>query len=115
MPRGTVLSLHRFPVKSMAGERVDAAHVGEHGMEGDRRHALWLRGDRKLTARVAPRMLAWRASLNGGLRITAPDGREFEWGKELEAALGADLGKDVALVHDPHGLPDVSGLHVTFE
>jgi uncharacterized protein YcbX len=113
--RGTVLSLHRFPVKSMAGEPVEVAHVGEHGMEGDRRHAVWLRGGRKLTARVAPRMLAWRATLNGGLVVTAPDGREFAWGKELEAAVAEHLGKAVALVTDPHGLPDVSGLHVTFE
>jgi uncharacterized protein len=113
--RGTVLSLHRFPVKSMAGEAVDELPVGEHGAEGDRRHAVWLRGGRKLTARVAPRMLAWRATLNGGLSVAAPDGREFAWGEELEAAVGAYLGKDVALVEDPHGLGDVSGLHVTFE
>ena len=115
MASGTVLSLHRFPVKSMGGEAVEALAVGEHGAEGDRRHAVWLRGGRKLTARVAPRMLAWHASLNGDLAITAPDGREFGWGKDLEAAVGDYLGKDVALVHDPHGLGDVTGLHVTFE
>ena len=115
MARGTVLSLHRFPVKSMAGERVDELSVGEHGAEGDRRHAVWLRGGRKLTARVAPRMLAWRASLNGGLTVTAPDGREFGWDKELERAVGEYLERDVALVQDPHGLGDVSGLHITVE
>ena len=115
MASGTVVSLYRFPVKSMAGEAVDALEVGEHGAAGDREHALWLRGDRKLTAKSAPRMLAWHASLNGELVVTAPDGREFPWGKELEAALTEDLGKDVAIVSDPRGLPDVSGLHVTFE
>lgn len=113
---GAVLSLHRFPVKSMAGEAVDALDVGEHGAEGDRRQAVWLRGGRRLTARVAPRMLAWRASLNGGLVVTAPDGREFGWGDELEDAVGDFLGKPVALVDDPHGLYDVQGtLLVTFE
>jgi uncharacterized protein len=115
MAHGTVLSLHRFPVKSMGGESLDALEVGEHGAEGDRRHAVWLRGGRKLTARVAPRMLAWHASLNGELVVTAPDGRRFAWGGELEAAVREYLGKDVALVSDPRGLPDVSGLHVTFE
>ncbi|HEX2088095.1 MAG TPA: MOSC N-terminal beta barrel domain-containing protein [Solirubrobacteraceae bacterium] len=115
MARGTVLSLHRYPVKSMAGERLDVAEVGEHGVEGDRRHAVWLRGGRRLTARVAPRMLAWRAALDGVLTITAPDGRRFAWDKQLEAAVGEDLGKDVALVQDPRGLPDAAGLHVTFE
>jgi hypothetical protein len=113
--RGTVLSLHRFPVKSMAGEAVGSLAVGEHGAEGDRRHAVWLRGGRKLTGRVAPRMLAWRATLDGDLTVTAPDGRRFAWGKELEAAVGEYLGKEVALVQDPHGLADVTGLHVTFE
>jgi uncharacterized protein YcbX len=115
MARGTVLSLHRFPVKSMAGEPLDAAAVDEHGMEGDRRHAVWLRGGRRLTARVAPKMLAWRASLNGGLTVTAPDGRTFAWGKALEDAVSEHLGRPVALVQDPHGLADVSGLHVTVE
>ena len=117
MPRGTVLSLHRYPVKSMAGEPLEEARVDEHGMEGDRRHAVWLRGGRKLTARVAPKLLAWHATPNGegGPRVTAPDGTEFAWGKELESALSDHLGKDVALVQDPQGLADVSGLHVTVE
>ncbi len=107
MPRGTVLDLYRFPVKSMGGERLEAAALDEHGVEGDREHAVWFRGGRRLTARVTPKMLAWRASLNGGLRITAPDGRSFGWGDELEAAVTEYLGKDVALVQDPAGLKDV--------
>lgn len=111
-----VLSLHRYPVKSMGGEPLDVAVLDEHGFEGDRKRAVWLRGGRRLTARVAPRMLAWRASLNGGLVVTAPDGRELGWGDELEAAVGDYLGKPVALVDDPHGLHDVQGtVLVTFE
>ncbi len=115
MPRGTVLSLHRYPVKSMAGEPVDAAAVDQHGMEGDRKHAVWLRGGRKLTARVAPKMLVWHAHVNGGLSVTGPDGTTYAWDKTLEQAITAHLGKDVALVQDPQGLADVSGLHVTVE
>ena len=116
MPRGTVLSLHRYPVKSMGGERLDALDVDEHGAEGDRKRAVWLRGGRKLTARAAPKMLAWEASLNGGLAITGPDGRDYGWDEELERAVGAHIGKDVALVQDPDGLHDVQGtLLVTVE
>ena len=115
MTRGSVISLHRFPVKSMAGESLAALDVGEHGAAGDREHALWQRGGRKLTAKSAPRMLAWHASLNGGLVVTSPDGREFAWDEELEAALAEDLGKDVELVSDPRGMPDAAGLHITFE
>jgi hypothetical protein len=117
MATGTVLSLHRYPVKSMGGEAVESLDVDEHGAAGDRKHAVWLRGGRKLTARVAPRMLTWQATPNGdaGPRVTAPDGREFAWGKPLEEAITEYLGKAVALVRDPQGLADVSGLHVTFE
>jgi uncharacterized protein YcbX len=113
--RGTVLSLHRFPVKSMAGEAPITLALGEHGAEGDRRHALWLRGGRRLSARAAPRVLAWRATLNGALRVTAPDGRTFGWDDDLERALTDDLGRDVALVRDPRGMPDAYPVHVTFE
>lgn len=117
MARGTVLSLHRYPVKSMAGAPVEQARVDEHGMEGDRKHGVWLRGGRKLTARVAPKLLTWHAAPNGatGPLVTAPDGTEFAWGKELERALSDHLGKEVALVQDPQGLADVTGLHVTVE
>ena len=115
MPRGTVLSLHRYPVKSMAGEPLGEARVDEHGMDGDRKHAVWLKGGRKLTARVAPKMLAWHASVNGGLSVTGPDGTTFEWDRRLEQAITAHLGREVALVQDPQGLADVSGLHVTVE
>jgi hypothetical protein len=34
---GHVEALFRYPVKSMAGERLEAAHLGWHGLEGDRR------------------------------------------------------------------------------
>jgi len=37
---GAIESLHRFPVKSMAGESLAEASLGWHGVEGDRRLAL---------------------------------------------------------------------------
>ena len=119
VPRGTVLSLHRFPVKSMGGERLDSFSLDERGVDGDRRHAVWLRGGRRLTARVAPKMLCWHAAANGAGApiVTAPDGREFRgWDKELELAVGAYLDREVALVQDPDGLNDVPGtLLITVE
>ena len=109
--------MHRFPVKSMAGEAAERLAVDPHGVEGDRRFAVWFRGGRRLTARSAPRMLAWHATMNGGLpHVTGPDGREFPWDESLEAAVGEYLGKEVALVRDPDGLQDVQGtLLVTVE
>ena len=117
MAAGTVLSLYRFPVKSMGGEAHDELAVDEHGVEGDRRFAVWFRGGRRLTARAAPKMLAWRATLNGGVpHVVGPDGRAYGWDEELEAAVTEHLGKEVALVRDPEGLQDVQAtLLVTSE
>jgi hypothetical protein len=41
---GVVQALHRFPVKSMRGESLDAARIYWHGFDGDRRFAF-VRGD----------------------------------------------------------------------
>jgi uncharacterized protein len=118
MPDGTVLSLHRWPVKSMGGEDVDALELFEHGAIGDRQQALYWRGGRRLTARAAPRMLAWKARSNGSRPIvTDPDGREWTWDEEgLEQAISDDLGKEVALVEDPALMQDLpDSLLITFQ
>lgn len=118
MPAGTVLSLHRWPVKSMAGEDAQELELFEHGVRGDRQRALYWRGDRRLTARAAPRMLAWSARTNGAEPIlTDPAGREWRWGDDgLEQAISDDLGKEVRLVEDPALMPDLAdSILVTFE
>ena len=65
MVTGTVNRLWRWPVKSMAGEELRALSLGPRGVGGDRSHAVlhhhkgaW----RPLTAREAPRLLAWQAA-----------------------------------------------------
>jgi hypothetical protein len=120
---GTVTQLWRWPVKSMAGERVQALRIDTRGAGGDRTHAVLHehKGEIKpLTAREAPRLLAWRArypfNLNGGLDparppfavVTAPDGRNFRWGDpRLRHALAADLGRPVELRRDVGGIQDL--------
>ena len=109
---GSVLSLHRWPVKSMAGEDLDELELFEHGVVGDRQQALFWRGGRRLTARAAPRMLAWSATYAGangdGPLVTAPDGTRWRWSDDgLEEAMSADLGKEVKQVHDPALLQDL--------
>jgi MOSC N-terminal beta barrel domain len=37
---GHVEAIFRYPVKSMSGERLEAAELGWHGIEGDRRLAF---------------------------------------------------------------------------
>jgi uncharacterized protein YcbX len=119
---GTVLSLHRWPVKSMAGEDVPALDLFEHGAIGDRQQALYWRGGRRLTARAAPRMLAWAATYSdaddAGLpTVTGPDGRTWTWAQDgLEQAIADDLGKEIALVRDPGLMQDLEdSILVTFE
>jgi len=111
-PSGTVLSLHRWPVKSMGGEPAGALELFEHGVVGDRERALYWRGGRRLTARAAPRMLAWSATTDGehgaGPLVTAPDGTRWRWEDAgLEAAIAEDLGKEVRLVRDPALMQDL--------
>lgn len=106
---GTVLSLHRWPVKSMGGERVPALELFARGARGDRRQALTWRGGRRLTARAAPRLLAWRARLvAGAVVVTDPAGREWRWDEDgLQAAIARDLDKDVALADNPALMADL--------
>ena len=37
---GHVEAIFRYPVKSMGGERLEAAKLGWHGLDGDRRLAF---------------------------------------------------------------------------
>jgi uncharacterized protein len=119
----TVAAMWRWPVKSMAGERVNALRLDGRGVGGDRTHAVLYehKGEwRRLTAREAPRLLAWRAvypfNLGGGLDparppfavVIAPDGHRYRWGDpRLRFALEADLGRPVRLVRDVEGMPDL--------
>src|SRR5215207_6981485 len=124
MPEGRVLELWRWPVKSMAGEHVRSMRVDARGVGGDRTHAVLHehKGEWKpLTAREAPRLLAWRASYpfapDAGLHpedppyalVTAPDGGHVHrWDDpRLEAALSDDLGRPVRLLRDLAGIQDL--------
>lgn len=37
---GQIKAIFRYPVKSMAGEQLDSANLGWHGLDGDRRFAF---------------------------------------------------------------------------
>jgi uncharacterized protein YcbX len=57
-----IAELWRYPVKSMAGERLERAEIGRDGIAGDR-IALVTRGDRIITSRTHPRLLAHHATI----------------------------------------------------
>src|SRR5919197_684251 len=64
---GTVISLWRYPVKSMLGEEVPTAQVRHHGLLGDRAYALLDHADGKVATAKNPRkwphLFAFRATL----------------------------------------------------
>ncbi len=71
-----VTQLWRYPVKSLQGERLEAATIGPRGIVGDR---LWATVDREtgltLTGRRAPEPLfASAATVDDGVRVTLPEG-----------------------------------------
>ena len=65
-PVGTIRALWRFPVKSMLGEELDAAELGEGGIEGDRAYAVRDRETGKVASakhpKLWPNLLACRAA-----------------------------------------------------
>ena len=64
-PLGTVAALWRFPVKSMLGEELDAADLGEGGIVGDRAYAVRDKQTGKVASakhpKVWPNLLGCRA------------------------------------------------------
>ena len=57
-----VAELWRYPVKSLAGERLDGIAVTAAGMAGDRIVQVRNGRDRVITSRTAPRLLALRGT-----------------------------------------------------
>ena len=55
MGLGSVVSLWRYPVKSMMGEELNAAGITERGLFGDRAYALVDSSDRKAATAKNPR------------------------------------------------------------
>ena len=58
-----VAELWRYPVKSMAGERLLTSEIGPGGMRGDRGVHVEDGRDRVITARTHPELLGFRATL----------------------------------------------------
>lgn len=123
-------SVHRYPVKSARGERLDEASVEPWGLAGDRRWMVVDPDGLALTAReVHPLLLLHPEITAAGLRVQAPGAEPLDvavpdpdrqvpvrlWRSELTAAhaeeadawLGEVLGRPARLVHldDPTRRP----------
>jgi hypothetical protein len=73
-----VAELWRYPVKSMAGERIRTAKLGERGIPGDRRLAAFELApnpkEKRLSARDLASLLRFRASLSSGsAQVAGPE------------------------------------------
>jgi uncharacterized protein YcbX len=123
---GQVEAIFRYPVKSMAGERLEAAELGWHGLEGDRRLAFRRLDNRSgfpwLTATKLPDLLRFaphrRENGDGAqgelpTHVRTPDGEELPvFGEELAAEVGRRHGAPVQMMQLRHGIFDEGSLSV---
>jgi uncharacterized protein YcbX len=123
---GQVEAIFRYPVKSMCGERLEAAEMGWHGLEGDRRLALRRIDDRSefpwLTASKLPALLLFaplrREDVAQGdphfpTHIRTPDGNELPvFGDDLAAEIGRRCGAPVQMMQLKHGVFDEATISV---
>ena len=93
-----VAEIWRYPVKSMAGERLDRVEVGPLGLDGDRIVHVEDRRGRIVTARTHPRLLGCHSSLDdaGEPRI---DGRLWTE-DDVRATVEGIVGAGARLVRD---------------
>ena len=118
---GTIVSLWRYPVKSMMGEELNAAEVTKGGLLGDRAYALVDSSDGKVASAKNPRkwphLFDFRAALADAprtgvkapsVRITLPDGAIVNSEQpDLHQILSKVLKREVTLDAIAHGHQDV--------
>jgi hypothetical protein len=86
----TVTAIWRYPVKSMAGERLQSTELTIMGLAGDRVVQVYDRHGRVVTARTFPRLLRHHATLgiDGEPLVDGLPWRTREVGEFVEAAVG---------------------------
>jgi uncharacterized protein YcbX len=123
---GHIEALFRYPVKSMAGERLDAANLGWHGIDGDRRLAFRRRliNDRSgmpwLSASKLPDLVLFTPCHRAGgatgdipTHIRTPDGKELPvFGDDLAAEIGRRHAAPVQMMQLRHGIFDEATISV---
>lgn len=115
---GQVEALFRYPVKSMAGESLDEANLGWHGLDGDRRLAFRKTRDRSdfpwLIASKLPDMLRFTpirreqgVHVEQPSHVRTPDGRELAvFGDELATEVEVRHGAPVQMMELKQGVFD---------
>ena len=121
---GQVEALFRYPVKSLRGERLEAANLGWHGLEGDRRLAFRRVDNHSdspwLTASTLPDLVLFSPQrledgAHGDLptHIRTPEGEDLPvFGEDLAAEVGRRYGAPVEMMQLKHGIFDEATISV---
>ena len=123
---GHVEAIFRYPVKSMGGERLEAANLGWHGLDGDRRLAFRRIDDRGgfpwLTAGKLPDLVLFapqrredgaQGDLHLPTHVRTPDGEEMPvFGEDLAAEVERRYGAPVEMMQLKHGIFDEASISV---
>ena len=124
MKLGRISAIFRYPVKSMAGESLDVARLGWHGIDGDRRLAFRRLNDNSafpwLSASKVPELLLYKPlrldSKNAELlptHVLTPDGKEYELrSDELREEISSRYGSGVELMNLKSGIFDEASISV---
>lgn len=124
---GRILRILRYPVKSMGSEGLDQAHLGWHGLDGDRRFAFRRTGDASgfpwLTATRLPQLVSYRpvsvgaVSVGAGpptrsaIHVVTPTGETLALeDPRLRQQVAAACGREVELMHLQQGIFDEASL-----
>ena len=99
---GTVSEIWRYPVKSMAGERLDSAALTATGFEGDRRWALvdgtTNRAGKLLTGTEDKRLMTYQARLIGDeVEVVVPGGATWRLDDALVSEVARASGRPLTL------------------
>jgi uncharacterized protein len=99
---GKISEMHRYPVKSFAGESLSSCTIESYGLFGDRFYAF--RDETKegwagyITARDVPELLGYQARLiDGEVSVSAPDGRVMEWNDGLRKEVQQYSGRKISM------------------
>lgn len=121
---GRIEAIFRYPVKSMRGEPLEAAALGWHGLDGDRRFALRRLEERGgfpwLTASKLPDLVRFTPRRREGgqgealpTHVLTPEGEELPLsGEALAAEIGRRYGAPVQMMQLNHGIFDDASISV---
>lgn len=123
MELGRISAIFHYPVKSMAGQSLDAVRLNWHGIEGDRRFAFRRLADKSgfpwLTASKLPQLLLYKPFGRDTstellpTHVRTPAGKEYQLRTdELREEVSSRYGSNVELMNLKQGIFDEACISV---